>query len=1518
MTVFYVYLTEQCKNDATKHGVIEDIEKFAEKLEKDQSTRGLKRFPKPYWKKSIAKGRIVIEEYDKTEPDIILCLSRYLVKGPDKREYEESYKDTENFWNKNKVFQSEEEAEKFLEERKRKPIIPKKELSDIELQYLQSMSSHKSNDDGAFLESYDWVERMSQEWTDSYEYPYYELITKIELGQVSPEETLASHEKDPNINILYRYFLNQNQTFLIAPINPNEPNDEEKLREKYKEILEPKEEDIVLETIIRKSRRAYPSLIIYDQPTWSQVEKSAEANLALSPEEEKILQLILNNESKESQKPKEPKEPKYPLFINGRPGSGKSTILQYLFSEHLTQYLNINDNNSLSSPPLYLTYSIPLLNQARSSVENILKCDAKRLKDGYNPQKTPKWKPILQQSFRSFRDFLHEQLPSEEKTNFALANHINFEQFRKKWNAKRKTDPNAEVRDISSELAWHTIRTFIKGMLNESGAEVDPEFYEFEVARDSKSISNEKFQLIYHNVWEGWYQKLCKEQGLWDDQDLARAVWEHSANELSRYPAVFCDEAQDFTSIEIELIERLSLYSDRQVPSYLVKDVPFAFAGDPFQTLNPTGFNWTATKASFHRNIVQDLDSSGSAQLEFNYQELSFNYRSSKEIVKLANLIQLLRGGLLKIKGLRPQESWTEEETRNPVWYSIDDAKYRSKIREQSELVIIIPCQENGEQEYVENDNFLKDFALENKRIKRNILSPARAKGLEYNRVLLYKFGEEAKKGVSELLQHIDDPSTEPSEMEELLAWEYFLNQFYVAVSRARKRLFIVDSELGLNEFWKFTEIQKQRQLLELYNKIDSSKHWHLKDDLDKDIKSNVGGIIPGDENSWSDDRDDPFKLANDYESQGRAQRDPYLLNLASSNYERANRPEKAQLCQAAAYEFSEDFVEAGNLFKELGQAKDACRCYWAGKDVDAISQLVEKFAKIAADPRYIAASVIKREQNNAEQINVLLTSLKSIEPIGFAGSTETSAWQWFFEQLVTKVARAIESSGDNKFLSWKPLVEGIVTTLSRLEISPKSYPNIAKLYYLVEEYQQAVNFWDKCSTTQKQPEWVTESRAKIEPYPQNLKYYHQLKDDNAVIEAWRNADCLISSETPVNMILECARKIGDVNAIRSLLPACNDIEKVIDVMRDSKDEVLRELRGSIPVAINQCFEANGAWEEIVNFTEKQEITSNQYRLLSQELRKSNLEWNLSIAIAAAVRVLARSQRLANENSKYQQIISEFLKQYLIIDKSSSPTKRKRMLEVHEILGIAEVGSAFERAFRLVFALEYYEQCYKKNSLIKSRLSLSSQDIELAKRRWMKCKYFQGEMQEGSRGDENKEEAQKMANELNVSIDDEPKYLELPVITELNIPTSQEESFSEPPQSETMAQKDINSTVESPEPEKPLPSLFVKGELELVINDVKFNLSINMQKQRICLKRADTGDEVLCSARKVSSNDDVSVKHLPDSSTVKLWAIEEWGIHCEIEADGGSSTIRLKTSEGNPIIGFELPKKGIESVWGLK
>lgn len=1360
MTTFYVYITDQCKSDAARHGVINDIQKLADKLEDDQSARGLQRYYPSYRKKEMGThGRLAIEEYDSDDDTIVLCFVRYFIKSSS--EYNAFCQDIKSYYDRNKV--AESEIESFLVERKEKPVKIKPPLTLVETDYLQSASAHHYIDEGAFLESYDWVERISKSWAKNYLSRYWDLIEKIDDGKLAKGVDIISHDKNTNVKILFRSFPEHNRVFLVAPIDPRKEGDEQEMREKYSDRN--KYSDLLTASsvdkkeLISKSRRAYPTIITYQEDIWIQVENSIEANLALSPEEESILESVMAPTSQEK---------KYPLFINGRPGSGKSTILQYLFADYLARFIELSKPSEPISPPLYLTYSTPLLQQARSAVENILTCGAKNVENGTVQIQTflTKDSEIFHSCFRNFRDFLRSLLPPEIRESFVQANYVDFDRFKKLWDEKCRKHPIQDVRSIGAELGWHTIRTYIKGMQHESGSVIDPEYYQVELARNTKSISDKTFATIYEYVWENWYEPLCK-NGYWDDQDLARQVLTHANKKLSCYSAVFCDESQDFTTIELELIEQLSIYSEREIPSYLVKYVPFAFAGDPFQTLNPTGFNWSAMQSSFHDNIVTQLDPVGAAKLEFNFKELAFNYRSAERIVKLSNLVQLLRAVLLRIKGLSPQHSWTRQSTVSPVWFRRDDASCQATLREQTELVIIIPCQENGELEYIKADPFLKSMAIQDGEISRNILSPARAKGLEYDRVLLYGFGDEAANRLPNLLEHIKDPGKEPPDIEQRLAWEYFLNQFYVAISRPRKRLFIVDSDvLSPSSFWSFTHITTQKLLPDLY---EHSDEW----------REEIGGIIQGDDSSWSDDRDDPLELAHQWRDQGRIQRDPHLMRLAKDNFKRADRDEDASLCEAEQYEYEGEFGRAAKLFTQLRVPKSACRCYWAHKDTDSIIRLVTEFSEVATYPHYIAASAINRNHNTAPQINIVLETLERVTPPSFPDMPgEIDAWRWFFSRFTDRTGEAIVAS-DREKSEWRPYVERLIKIVARFELPLGIYPEIAKLLYLSEDPKAALDHWNKHCRDHKpdpnQDKWLTRAHAETEAYPANIRFYNKLGDDRAVIDQWEAANRLVDDKTPINFLLDSAIKLCELSAIRSLLPTSGDLKKVIEALGIIDQSNIYSLKGALPVAIAHALVVSAEWRQLIKFASDQTI---QNKELNSKIKVLGIKWDSSTLIASAVRASARSNLLVNSKSQLE--VSDFLRRNLIIEKDASRDKQDSVKSILKLIDIAESGAAFERAFRLTYALEFYEQFFEKNHRAHHVLNPSHDQSEFAKRRWLLCKHRLADLPSTSKDATNENKHRKEANnresEWKISTDQEPDYPTLKPMSELELPDSEQVS----------------------------------------------------------------------------------------------------------------------------------------------
>lgn len=128
--------------------------------------------------------------------------------------------------------------------------------------------------------------------------------------------------------------------------------------------------------------------------------------------------------------------------------------------------------------------------------------------------------------------------------------------------------------------------------------------------------------------------------------------------------------------------------------------LPFAFAGDPFQTLNPTGFRWESVKATFFDQVIAALDPTRQLNLSMTFYELESNYRSSPSIVKVTNLIHLWRHILFKIQELRPQESWQSYmESPTPQKFIFEQNNFSAeslKQHIQKSPIFIVPCEAGG------------------------------------------------------------------------------------------------------------------------------------------------------------------------------------------------------------------------------------------------------------------------------------------------------------------------------------------------------------------------------------------------------------------------------------------------------------------------------------------------------------------------------------------------------------------------------------------------------------------------------------------------------------------------------------------------------------------------------------------------------------------------------------------------------------------------------------------------------
>jgi hypothetical protein len=205
-----------------------------------------------------------------------------------------------------------------------------------------------------------------------------------------------------------------------------------------------------LDRVAPFARRAYPSFILADEQMWLDIEREEEANLALSVEEERALSSMAGNQSDSG----------LPAFINGRAGSGKSTMLPYLFADYCFRW----QREELEGAPIYLTYSGQLLEVARTNVEKLLtRRPTYRLAEDFQIDRAG-----LGQCFRRFQEFLIDLLPIEKRERFSQDRYISYSRFKRLLRQEALSDdaPPCRLREGKSwspEIVWHIIRAFVKG-----------------------------------------------------------------------------------------------------------------------------------------------------------------------------------------------------------------------------------------------------------------------------------------------------------------------------------------------------------------------------------------------------------------------------------------------------------------------------------------------------------------------------------------------------------------------------------------------------------------------------------------------------------------------------------------------------------------------------------------------------------------------------------------------------------------------------------------------------------------------------------------------------------------------------------------------------------------------------------------------------------------------------------------------------------------------------------------------
>ena len=1159
MSPFFVYITEECKLQAKKFGLEKQIENTANQIKNSQTTsyylEGYKD-TKKFLKDRFGDKRLLVGRYNDKNGNNLLVFWKILSRSD--KNYDKFLSDSSYFERQfdNDCEKLELELENYLKEQINQSQAIKepslKDLTETEEKFLREIHEKTLliNEEEMIYETEEWVNQIGN--YEDYLETIYDLVREAYNKKNSESPDIRSQNSNgiktkfndqKNIGINYTY--KQNNLILISPTRTLESSESKQ------------------DPILRIRRRAYPCYVLTAYEDWKDIQKDEKANLVLSPEEAGIVESANKGI--------------YPLFINGQPGSGKTTILHFLFAHIL--YFN-HTVSKLEAKPLYLTYSTKLREDAQKNIQKILTS---------NWEKTAEIKlgkeeanKLVNDSVKDFQSYLLELLGSE-KQHFSKDRYVNFARFRNEFESKLKSNNKKEIREITAELAWHVIRTYIKGWSFKE--ELDPEEFN-ELTIKNKSVTYQTFNNIHTTVWK-WYKDWSKKNECWDDQDLVRQVLERSFDgslKLPEHCAVFCDEAQDFTRNELFLIGKLFLFSKRRIYNALLKKLPIAFAGDPFQTLNPTGFDWSSVQSDFYSILIELLDRSGKGSLKFNFQNLSYNYRSYRSIVNFCNLIHLIRGIAFKKTDLEPQKTWSDDSENNPTpslpipYYNVEERFLEKRIFDKS-FVIIIPSESNIE-DLLKNDELLNKGFYENtkERSQLNILTPFEAKGLEYPKVILYKFGEEVIQNYRDLLDLInyqektgglgDEKQNSPdSNIEKQIPVEYFVNALYVAASRAMKNLFIIDTDKGLKEFWEeFFKSSHFSDYLKCYQNHKGSPNqeavWkvELLNEIQKGSEKNLYA-------DSAEDREDIKLNADNWFEVGKREQDKTSLQLAKNNYQSLKDGQKVKECDAYIKRIEGKLKEAGMIFEEIRAYKEAESLYW---EAGAWQRLVTLSTLSKDNPRKKAAEfLLKFEEYTFKDAQLLLEE---------------------FSNLIEKKDESIE-----KDRSWKGVFSKLYGFLTRKEENEEllDVGDWRKIYNKAQKHIQY-------GYISKEKDFVTKLNVWQTPYPEKLKL---VQTDHQMVLKYFDK---FSKDFPLNK-----EHLEEFRIVRNVLKANKRYEDLEKLIKNKDFQSFENYSDLLVVYVNneQKDSAQKWFEELKEFAEKQirsgkriELSQESYKNLSESL----------------------------------------------------------------------------------------------------------------------------------------------------------------------------------------------------------------------------------------------------------------------------------------------------------------------------
>ncbi|WP_455289816.1 UvrD-helicase domain-containing protein [Cupriavidus necator] len=324
-------------------------------------------------------------------------------------------------------------------------------------------------------------------------------------------------------------------------------------------------------------------------------------------------------------------------------------------------------------------------------------------------------------------------------------------------------------RDIDAHQAFEEIRGVIA-----AGAQGVLTREAYRALGVRQSIFHESRRDVVYDLFEK-YRGWLAEAKLFD-LNLVTQDWLGRAQ--SRYDFVVIDEVQDITPVQLALVLKT-----------LRKPGHFLLCGDSNQIVHPNFFSWSQIKNLFWKDPAlaerQEL------------RVLATNFRNGQQATRVAN--QLLRIKQRRFGSIDRESNYLVHAVggeAGAVHLMADKEAVRreldTRIRQSTEFAVLVMRDED-------KPEARKHFATP------LLFSIHEAKGLEYENIVLYRFVSDHRAEFSEIVDGVDSADLAVAQLDyrrakdkqdkSLEIYKFFVNALYVALTRAIRNLYLIESD---------------------------------------------------------------------------------------------------------------------------------------------------------------------------------------------------------------------------------------------------------------------------------------------------------------------------------------------------------------------------------------------------------------------------------------------------------------------------------------------------------------------------------------------------------------------------------------------------------------------------------------------------------------------------------------------------------------------------------------------------